>query len=54
MDLTDGRPLVDYQTEGTKPALRDVAKCTVTKAKPKADIQWIYESPSKFIVIILS
>ena len=47
-DLTLGRPLVDYVSAGSEPKLTDVAKCTVTRAKPKADISWIYDSPSKF------
>ena len=40
-DLTLGRPLVDYVSAGSEPKLTDVAKCTVTRAKPKADISWI-------------
>merc|ERR1711953_349324 len=45
-DLTLGRPLVDYVSAGSEPKLTDVAKCTVTRAKPKADISWIYDSPN--------
>ena len=51
-DLTLGRPLVDYVSAGSEPKLTDVAKCTVTRAKPKADISWIYDSPSKFPTLI--
>ena len=39
---------MDYVSAGSEPKLTDVAKCTVTRAKPKADISWIYDSPSKF------
>jgi len=45
-DLTLGRPLVDYVSAASEPKLTDVAKCTVTRAKPKADVSWIYDSPN--------
>ena len=45
--MTLNRPLVDYVSAGSEPKLTDVAKCTVTRAKPKAEISWIYDSPSK-------